>query len=68
MAKMTRLNPDRMSYRVPLIDGATFRFDSGPAIACVMGTVVDRLGEFEKFGIEPEELGELLKRHGYNKK
>ena len=67
MAKLTRLNPDRTTYRVPLINGATCKLDSGPTIACITGTIVDRLGEFEKFELEPEEIEELLKRHGYKK-
>lgn len=68
MPKMTRLNPDRTTYRAPLINGVTCKLDSGPMIACITGTIIDRLGEFEKFDLEPDELGEILKRHGYNKK
>ena len=67
MPKMTRLNPDRTTYRAPLINGVTCKLDSGPMIACITGTIVDRLGEYEKYDIEPEEIGELLKQCGYKK-
>ena len=38
---MTRLNPDGRTYRIPLLDGVTCKFDSGPMIACIMGTIAD---------------------------
>lgn len=62
------LNPDGKSYRVSLINGRTFRLDGSSMVPCIFGSVADRIGHYERLGYEPEELEEILKRHGYVKK
>lgn len=61
--KMTRLNPDGRTYRAPLINGTDFRIDGG-SIPCMFGTIVNRLGEFEALGVEPDDIRRILKQQG----
>ena len=59
---MTRRNPDGQTYRIPLVNGVSFRLDSTSMIPAVFGEIANRLGAYEKLGKEPEELEELLKK------
>ena len=65
MSNYTRLNPDGISYRIPLINGIDCRIDGTSQIPCVFGKISNRLGAYERIGIEPEEIERILKQHKY---
>lgn len=62
--KLTRINPDGRTYRAPLVNGADIRMDGTSTVPCVFGSIINRLGEFEALGVEPEDLRRILKQQG----
>lgn len=60
MRKMTHINPDGVTYRVPVEQAGHFTLSSAEFNGAFLGDIVDRLGRFEELGLEPEELRRLI--------
>lgn len=58
--KLTRINPDGVTYRVPMEIAGEFRIMSDHYNTCIMGDIINRLAAYEKLG-EPEEIEIRLK-------
>lgn len=60
MGKMTRINPDGVTYRVPVELAGRFTLSSAEYNGAFLGDIVDRLGKYEAIGLEPEELKRMI--------
>lgn len=58
--KLTRINPDGVTYRVPLDMAGEFRVIADSYNTCIMGDIINRLGEYEKLG-SLEEIARKIK-------
>lgn len=58
--KLTRINPDGVTYRVPLEVAGEFRVIADSYNMCIMGDIINKLGQYEKLG-EPEEIERKIK-------
>lgn len=60
--KLTRLNPDGMTYRVPLSHSGTIKIDGTENTLAVFGDCIDKLGMYEATGFTVKELQELQEK------
>lgn len=61
---MTRLNPDGITYRLPLDRSGTMRIEGDGGRMAAFGDAVDKLGQIEALGFSMKELRELAVQHG----
>lgn len=60
--QLTRLNPDRVTYRAPLAIAGTIKIDGTENTLAVFGDCIDKLGMYEATGFTVKELQELQKK------
>lgn len=58
--RMTQRNPSGTTYRLPLCRAGQFRVEHGHGQADIYGDPINRLGQFEDLGLEPEEIVRAL--------
>ena len=59
MTLVTQMKATPKAYRILIKPETDFRI----AGDCMLGGVVDRLGEFEDIGLEPDELAKIVDRY-----
>ena len=67
MQKYTRKNPNNRGYRIPFINQVEMRITTNANYVTITGDLVDKLGEYEALGYEPEELKEIINKLGLRK-
>ena len=60
MARMTLKNPNNQGYRIPMSRAGTLRIESNGRFSDIFGDMVNRLGQFEDLGMEPDEIRKEL--------
>lgn len=60
--RLTRRNPDGMTYRVPLLHGVRVTISGDDHALAVLGDISDKLGMYEDTGFSIKELRELKEK------